>query len=308
MASMTKLPAAIAILQIVERGLLTLDEDLRPRLKALAETQILRGFDVITDEPVYDENITPITLRILLTHTSGFVYDLPNKSLMRWREVTGKTKIHNTWTLEGLHTPLLFVPGTQWNYGTSIDWATLALEEVTGQTLNEYASENIFKPLGMNNSFIGPANAATSHEELRSRLTHVAHRRFNEELVPGKFPYPRRNYEFESGGAGLVSTARDYAKLLQAVLQGKLLSEKSAELLFQPQLEGELLAGLRETLAVSRNVLAPEYTNETPANFAFGGMLNMEDVPDKRPEGSMMWSGLTNSHWASLRFDFLVSR
>lgn len=301
---MTKLPAVVCVLQLVERGLLTLDEDLRLRLKALAETQILRGFDDATGQPVYEENTTPISLRTLLTHTSGFAYDSTVESLMRWRKVTGHTKIHNTWTLESLRCPLVFAPGTQWFYGTSIDWATLALEQVTGQSLNEYATANIFEPLGMKNSFVGPANAARSTEELLARLAPCPVRSADDGvLVPAELPHTiDDNNDVESGGAGLLSTARDYAQFLQAVLQpGKLLSAENLALLFKPQLQGELLASLRATVAVPgyRVALAPEYADETPINVAFGGMLNLEDVPGKRPGGSLQWSGYLNSHWVS---------
>lgn len=304
---MTKLPAVVCVLQLVERGLLTLDEDLRPRLKALAETQILRGFDDATGQPVYEENTTPISLRTLLTHTSGFAYDSTVESLVRWRKVTGHTKTHNTWTLESLRCPLVFTPGTQWFYGTSIDWATLALEQVTGQSLNEYATANIFEPLGMKNSFVGPANAAMSTEELLARLAPCPVRSADDGvLVPAELPHTiDDNNDVESGGAGLLSTARDYAQFLQAVLQpGKLLSAKNLALLFKPQLQGELLASLRATVAVPgyRVALAPEYADETPINVAFGGMLNLEDVPGKRPGGSLQWSGYLNSHWVSWFF------
>lgn len=300
MASLTKLPAAIAILQAVEKGLLTLDEDLRPRLKALAETQILRGFDDTTGQPIYEANPAPVTLRILLTHTGGFVYDLTEPSIMRWRKVTGNTKVHNSWTKKALRTPMLFEPGTAWNYGTNIEWAALALEQATGQGLHAYMAENIFKPLGMGNSSIGPANAAKSTEELRTHLAGCPARTADGTLEPAELPNPVENYDLESGGAGLLSTAKDYSKLLQAVLRGELLQAESLELLFMPQLEGDVLADMRRKLALHRPALAPEYTDDTPTNFAFGGMLNLEDVPGMRPKGSMMWSGFLNSHWVKL--------
>lgn len=302
MASLTKLPAAIAILQVVERGLLTLDEDLRPRLKALAETQILRGFDETTGQPIYEPNPAPVTLRILLTHRGGFVYDLPDPAIMRWRTVTGNTKIHNSWTKEALYTPMLFEPGTAWNYGTNIEWAALALEQATGQGLHAYMAENIFKPLGMENSSIGPGPAAKSTEELLARLATCPSRAADGTLEAVELPHPMKaeEYDLESGGAGLFSTAKDYSKLLQAVLRGDLLQPETMELLFKPQLEGEVLADLRAKLAPVRPLLAPEYTDDTPTNFAFGGMLNLKDIPGKRAKDSLMWSGWMNCHWVKL--------
>lgn len=300
-ASMTKLPAVISILQVVEKGLLTLDEDLRPRLKALAATQVLKGFDEATGQPIYEDIKIPITLRLLLTHTAGFAYDLPEPNLMRWRQFTGNVKVNNTATLEGLHTPAMFVPGTEWKYGTNIEWATLALEQVTGKSLHTYMKENIFEPLGMENSFIGPKNVGPNltTEELRTRIASVPFRTPEGDFVPGELPYPLDDYEIQMGGAALLTTARDYSKILRAVLEGELISEQIRELLFKPQLEGDILKSLRDNLAVFRPVLAPEYEDDTPTNFAYGGMLNLEDLPGKRPKGSLQWSGYTNPHWVS---------
>ncbi|KAK2616135.1 hypothetical protein N8I77_002843 [Diaporthe amygdali] len=293
-ASLTKLPTAICLLQLVERGQVSLDEDLRPRIPFLSEVQILRGFDE-NDQPILEDNHRPITLWHLLTHTSGLTYDIPSEPLMKWRQAVGRHKNNLTWTEEGFSTPLLFEPGTQWLYGTGIDWAGQLLEQVTGQTLEQYMRANIFGVLGMRDSGFRPKLLA-DQEERAARTASFSFRSLGGALEAGPSPLPN-DHPLESGGAGLFTTARDYAKLLQAVLQGKLLSKEGMNLLFRPQLDEGLQKDLMEKLASAPEGYAPEYPIGMPANFALGGMLNMEDIPGKRKAGSMMWSGMANSHW-----------
>lgn len=292
-ASMTKLASAVCVLQIVEQGLVSLDEDVRPMIPFLAHVEIIRGFDGATRKPLLEPNTSPITLRHLLTHTTGLAYDLGEDVLMKWRRAVGKDLINMTWTLEGFSTPLLFAPGTSWVYGTGIDWAVLVLEHVTGQKISAYMSEHLFGPLGIAHTGFWPAELAT-----RAPPAAVPNRDGGGGLVPAPSPVPDV-HPVESGGAGLFSTTADYAKLLGAVLRGDalLLGADSMALLFAPQLEGAVLRAMTERVAAARGIFATEYAQDTPINFAFGGMLNAADVPGKRAKGSMMWSGYTNPHW-----------
>ncbi|KAI3392055.1 hypothetical protein diail_6310 [Diaporthe ilicicola] len=293
-ASLTKLPTAICLLQLVERGQITLDEDLRPRLPFLSEVQILRGFDG-DGQPILEHNHRPITLWHLLTHTSGLTYDTPSEPLMKWRQAVGLHKVNLTWTEEGFSTPLLFEPGTQWLYGTGVDWAGQLLEKVTGQTLGDYMTQNIFSELEMRDTCFRP-RLLSDQEERAARTARFSFRSAGGTLEAGPSPLPD-DHPLESGGAGLLTTTRDYSKLLRAVLQGKLLSQDGMEMLFRPQLGEGLQKDLMDKIASAREGYAPEYPIGAPANFAFGGMLNLEDIPGKRNAGSMMWSGMANSHW-----------
>src|SRR6202021_1352895 len=91
---------------------------------------------------------TPITLRHLLTHSSGFVYDMWNADMARYLEVTGKPGIISC-TNAALDLPLVFDPGTAWDYGIGIDWVGKAVEALSGKTLGVWLTENLFAPLGM---------------------------------------------------------------------------------------------------------------------------------------------------------------
>lgn len=295
-ASLTKLVTATCLLQLVERGQITIDEDLRLRLPFLSDVQILRGFDG-DDQPILENNNHPVTLWNLLTHTSGLTYDIPSELLMKWRKAVGRHKVNLTWSEEGFSTPLLFEPGTQWLYGTGIDWAGQLLEKVTGQTLQQYMTTNIFEVLGMRDTTFRPKLLA-DHTERAARTARFAFRSSDGSLEAGPSPLPK-DHPLESGGAGLFSTARDYAKLLQGLMQGKLLGKEGMEILFKPQLNEALQKDLMDKVASMPDGYAPEYPRGMPANFAFGGMLNLEDIPGKRKAGSMMWSGMANSHWVS---------
>lgn len=291
---MTKLASTISILQIVEQGLVSLDEDLRPKLPFLAEVEILTGFDPAAPrKPLLQPNTRPITLRHLLSHTVGLAYDLSEDGLMRWRRAVGKDLINMTWTLEGFSTPLLFAPGTDWVYGTAIDWAVMLLEQVTGRKISAYMQEHLFAPLGMTRTGFWPA-ALAAPAPLLAAIPNRDSRRGG--LVAAPSPVPEE-HPVESGGAGLFSTTADYAKLLRAVLRGELLGAESMALLFAPQLEGEVLQKMEARVAMAPSIYAPEFEEDTPRNFAFGGMVNMADLPGKRAKGSIMWSGYTNPHW-----------
>jgi len=119
--SMTKAITGAAAMQLVEQGKLDLDAPAGNIIPWLNEVQVLDGFDD-SGEPVLRAPASPVTLRHLLTHTSGFTYELWNANEARWKEKTGALSL---FTLENaaLQTPLAFDPGTHWEYGTGIDWA-----------------------------------------------------------------------------------------------------------------------------------------------------------------------------------------
>jgi CubicO group peptidase (beta-lactamase class C family) len=143
-ASLAKLLTATCLLQLVERGQITLEEDLGQRFQFVSEVKILQALDE-DDKPTLEENHRPITLRYFLTHTSGLTYEKLLEPLIRWRQALRRGKADVLiWTEEDFSMPLLFEPGTQWLYGTGINWAGMLLEKATGQSLQKYMTTNIF--------------------------------------------------------------------------------------------------------------------------------------------------------------------
>src|SRR6187549_3835593 len=149
-ASMTKAITTAAGMQLVEQGKLSLDEPIGKLLPDLASPQVLEGFDV-SGEPKLRAAKKPITLRQLMTHTAGFAYDMWNGDVGKYLEKTGTPGIISCLDA-ALKTPVMTDPGTRWEYGTNIDFVGKAVEAVSGKKLDVYLRENMFAPLGMNDT------------------------------------------------------------------------------------------------------------------------------------------------------------
>ncbi|PNY23810.1 Acyltransferase LovD, partial [Tolypocladium capitatum] len=296
-ASLTKLVTATCLMQLVERGLVALDEDVRGRVPELARMQILRGFDS-HGAPLLEDNVLPITLRqgsMLLTHTVGLGYDLADPELAKWSAAVGRTEDSSHWTREGFATPLKFAPGEGWCYGTAFDWAGLVLESVTGQGLGRYMQAHIFDPLGMADTGFWPAALPrTAHRTVACSRRDTS----SMALGPASVPAPRE-HDVESGGAGLYTTAADYARFLHGLLGGALVGAAATREMFTPQLDAAQRAMLELVCyhGGAHHVYAPEFPAGLALNHGISGVMNTEDVPGKRRKGSLMWSGMCNSHW-----------
>ena len=229
-----------------------------------------------------------VTIRQLLTHTSGYVYDIWNENAARLgssRDAAGNVSFD---------VPLAFDPGTKWEYGISTDILGVLVEAVSGQSLDDYFREHIFDPLGMHDTyFIVP-------EEKLPRLATAYARPEQGMLKP--IPYSRPSGEFFSGGGGLRSTARDYLRFLRAILRDgeldgtRVLSEASVDLMARNHI-GDLEA------ADSVVSLAPELSNDfdfmpdSVDKFGLGFLINTDPVPAGRSAGSLAWAGLYNSYF-----------
>src|SRR6476660_3637050 len=146
-ASMTKAITTAAGMQFVEQGKLSLDEPIGKLLPDLASPQVLEGFDA-KGEPKLRAAKKPITLRHLMTHTAGFVYDIWNGDMAAYLAKTGLPGIISCQNA-ALKTPIMTDPGTRWEYGTNIDFVGKAVEAASGKRLDAYLRDNLFAPLGM---------------------------------------------------------------------------------------------------------------------------------------------------------------
>lgn len=312
LASCTKLVTTVAVMQCVEKGLLKLDDDILTILPELKDVQVLVGFEQGEkgeDKPVLKRNTKTITLRHLLTHTSGLSYDFFNPVLMRFRATQGFTpNIFITAPLPDAFTfPLLFEPDESWEYSVGIDWAGWAVERVSNLSLEDYLQKNIWAPLGVSSMSFFPKK----HPEILEKVVDMSIREGGAKMFlnpadpDGKVVYsedPVWNIGMEqcSGGAGLYGAPVDYFKMLQSLLinDEKLLEKPSVEDMFKPQLNEAGIKSLKENLAYPDiNVQMSDLPMGTDVNFGLGSGLLMEDLPGRWKEGTLYWSGYPNLHW-----------
>jgi methyl acetate hydrolase len=285
-ASMVKLLTSVAALQLVERGKLKLDEPAGNVDPTFGSAQVLAGFDA-KGVPQLRPAERPITLRNLLTHTSGLSYPLWDLNVVRYLKAAGSNP-----TLP--RKPLMFEPGSRWAYGGGLDGVGRMVEIASGQGLDRYFSDHITGPLGMSDT------GFSLTEEQRARQASLHVRDPNGKLVPQPLEKPNVP-KVPSGGGGIYSTAPDYLVLLQALMNGGSLRETSilrpetVALMAENQI-GNLEAGILKTTnpALSNDV---DFFPGVQLRWGLGHMINIDPVPGGRKAGSMTWAGLLNTYY-----------
>jgi len=288
-ASMTKAVTGACAMQLVERGQLSLDEPIKSLLPQLANPKVLEGFDP-DGNPMLRPARRDITLRHLLTHTSGYVYDIWNADMVRYQEKFGIPGILSCMNA-ALTTPLVADPGTQWEYGIGIDWAGKAVEAASNQKIGVYMRENLFVPLGMKDT------AFKIGAEQRKRLAKI-HARTPDGLVSTDTEIPQEP-EFEMGGGGLYSTAGDYLKFARAILGGgavdgaRVLKSETVEIMSKNAI-GDLKCRPMKTAMppVSNDV---DFIGGMSWGLTF--LINPEPMPTGRSARSLAWAGVANSYY-----------
>lgn len=148
-ASATKLITTICVLQGVEDGLFSLDEDVTMHVPTLARQEVLTGFTWY-GRPLTRPRQHPFTLRHLLTHTAGAGYDfISYQPIWRWKWWHKIPVPCGHYVEERLAYPMVHEPGDGWTYGSGASWAGKVLEKVSGTTLEEWVRRRICEPLGL---------------------------------------------------------------------------------------------------------------------------------------------------------------
>jgi len=283
-ASMTKPVTSVAVMQLVETGKVRLDKPAVTYLPELAKVQVL-------DNGVVRPPKNPVTVRQLLSHTSGFTYEFMNRELADYVR-RGKAPSMMAGGDAFLKAPLLFDPGTRWEYGISVDWLGRLIETISGQRLDQYFQRNIFEPLEMKDSFFkAPADK-------KRRLASV-YQRMEDGTLEKAPAAPMRPSSYLSGGGGLYSTAGDYLKFARALMGGgilgrrRILKPESVKMMASNQI-GEL------TLRPFSS-LAPQLTKDDAVlpgaldKFGLGFALNSSAVRNGRGANTMSWVGVFNT-------------
>mgnify|MGYP003964425917 FL=1 len=276
--SMSKPVTGVAIMQLVENGKLRLNDKVSKYIPAFKDTKVINlDFQDYVVKPKRE-----ITIRDLLTHTSGLTYS--------W---AGETPVHNIYRKYNIRpyyfgaldseiskfpgntcqfaaaaasAPLLHDPGEKWSYGINMDVLGCVVEVISGMTFDDYLQKNIFKPLGLKS--IGFSVNPKDKGSFTTLYTSGLYSRDGEVVAPSglntaelmfskdlrsidsfnKSPYLESTSSLYDGGSGLVSNIDDYSKFAEMLLNGgildgvRVLSEASVNLMSRNHLSNEILS------------------------------------------------------------------
>ena len=294
-ASMTKLVTTIAALQLVEQGKLDLDTPISAYAPELNELQVLTGF-AADDTPIFEKANRAPTARELMTHTAGYAYEIWNTNALKGVQLGVTPSLLG----EGnyLEAPLAFHPGTAWEYGINTDWLGVLVERLSDQRLAEYFDDNIFKPLGMTDTFYElPAG------KLDRSVTMMARTAEGLVKLPSFQPTPmeKGSMPHYSGGGGLSSTVADYGRVLQMLLNGgsldgkTLLKSETVDTMFQNNIGDIQPAALATVMPTLSNTADMSFGNK--ATFGLGLLIHTDGIDGGRKANAGSWAGLFNSYY-----------
>jgi CubicO group peptidase (beta-lactamase class C family) len=324
-ASQTKAVTSTAIMMLYEEGKLSLDDAVSKYIPEFANPTVLKTFNEsdssYTTEPANKE----ITIRHLLTHTSGIDYAVIGSK--EFKAIYSKAGVPSGigaagFTLEEKmkilgKLPLKHQPGDKFTYGLNTDVLGFIVERVSGMSLDEFFRKRIFDPLGMQDTyFVLPKEKTNRLVDLYT--TKDGKLTATENVVIGNEPasYPVTATNYFSGGAGLSSTVEDYAKFLQMFINGgtyngaRLLSRKTIELMLTNQLSDKITDTFQFCLGFGVETAKNDHLSPfTIGSFTWGGafatsywadpkeklvaLLYLQIVPNPQPDIVNKYKALT---------------
>ena len=220
--SMTKPVTSIALMMLVEQGLLQLTDPVSKFIKSFGETRVWNTGTIL--KPMTAALTEPIRVWHLLTHTSGLTYGFNYADVVddMYRRAGFETGLSYNESLEVVcdkiaSLPLVFQPGSSWNYSMATDVVGRIIEVISKMPLDEFLEKNIFAPLGMTDTAFFVPEEKRSRVSSLYRYDEVNHSKIKlDTLGNGSLENPK----FLSGGGGLISTAGDYFKFIK-MLEGR---------------------------------------------------------------------------------------
>jgi methyl acetate hydrolase len=286
-ASMTKPVTSVAIMMLVEEGKLRLDDPVSAYLDGYDKLQVITKFN--ETDATYETRPAkkPMTVRQLLSHTSGIGYSFTNPIEYA---LVAKTK-KGEWEL-----PLLNEPGEKWNYSASTRVLGFIVEKVTGASLETWYQEHLFKPLGMTDTSF--AVAAGKQSRMPTQYT-----RFTGTLTAlPKNPVPSTPTPPFRGDGGLYSTAEDYGKFVRMLLNGgtldgkKILTESSVRMMGENAI-GSIFVERQPDADKQRTKPFPLGAGKDKFGLGFQIASNDPAMKAFRSPGSMSWAGIMNTEF-----------
>lgn len=293
LASMTKPIVTTAMMILVEEGKCLLEDPISKYIPEFKSPIILKEVNTKDSSFTSEPSPSEITIRQLLSHTSGIGYGFTNSKVSG--VIYGKAKIPDGANIENAtiaekmkilaKQPLLHAPGTKWTYGLGIDVAGYLVEILSGQTLSDFCEERILKPLDMKDThFFRPES---EENRMVSVFTEINGNLLNAMPFPQakNLYFPTRGAKtYFSGGSGMSGTATDYMKFMQMILNNgtfngiRILSRKSIEVMSNNQI-GDLSIN----------------TNGTKFGLGFSVEVPQSSYRKLGSVGRLGWGGLYNT-------------
>jgi CubicO group peptidase (beta-lactamase class C family) len=292
-ASQTKAITTTAIMILFEEGKLSLDDPVSKYIPAFKQQTVLDQFNAAdttyTTVPAKEE----VTIRHLLTHTSGIGYaQIGSKeanAIYAKSKITSGIGVYDDNLLAAMNRlaklPLMHQPGVKWTYGLNSDLLGCLVEVISGTSLSDFFKKRIFEPLGMNDTYFNiPAEKASRlvtmyHENSQGHMEKETDKVLGHAALP---QYPLQPTTYYSGGAGLSSTIYDYAVFLQMLLNDgkyngkRILSRNSIRLMTTNQI-GDIPFGGNDRFGLGFQLVTDKSSGRTmaqPGTFSWGGAFS----------------------------------
>jgi len=284
-ASMTKAITSTAAMQLVEQGRFAIEDPVEKYLPEFAKLSVLESFDAATGAYRLRPATKAVTVRHLLTHTSGLGYPFTDPTTRDFKPRAGE---------EYRVGPLVFEPGERWLYGTSTDWVGRLVEKISDQSLEDYFRQHVFTPLGMVDTFYFVP------KEKEARLVTVNRRIADGSIARESVQPPTLGFT-PIGGGGLSSTAHDYLRFTRALLNGgeldgaRILSAGTVALMGQNHI-GALGVPAQKT-AIPERSDDFSFIAHGRDKWGLGFLITADAVPGKRSAGSLSWGGINNTYY-----------
>ncbi|MDA0286582.1 MAG: serine hydrolase [Actinobacteria bacterium] len=296
--SMTKPITSIALMMLVERGLLQLTDPVSKFIPSFGETRVWNTGTVL--KPLTNALTEPIRIWHLLTHTAGMTYGWMYSDLVddMYRRAGFEAGVAYKDSLEVVcdkyaALPLLFQPGSSWNYSIATDIVGRVVEVVGKMPLDEFFGKNIFQPLEMNDTaFWVPKE---KHERVASlyRYDETNHKKAK---ISGFGNSSLEKPAFLSGGGGLVSTASDYFKFIR-MLEGRgksgdvqLLSSRTFEMMVMNHLPNNA-----DISTFGRPLGEEIFYDGLGFGFGFSVVVDQAKTRVACPNGTFSWGGMAST-------------
>jgi len=281
MFSMTKVQTMAAVLQLVEQGKLSLEDEVGKYLPAYRNLTVKQGDAVV-------QLATPLTIKHLVSMQSGLDYDLGRPGILRVLREEGNEATTQDIVSAFVESPLDFVPGEHFCYSLSHDVVAAVIEAVSGMTFGEYLKKNLWEPLGFKNTwFAKPMNDDVENLAQQFICNDAG------EIVPMEQSCCYQFTEnYESGGAGLISCTEDYAVFADALACGGI--SKDGVRILKPETVELMKANL--LCDTSREEIA---RNMGRTGYGYGCGVQVIMEPEKigsaAPAGVFGWDGAAGS-------------